>query len=143
MTRVVSRSERKGQLAHRNSKLSMVGGVRSILLKAASRGEKVTYGTLMRTFGLSRGKALTRMISAVDYQEYASHAPGFAALVVRKDTGYPGGGYFCDSTLSPKLRRLPSRATDPRLSAAEESRVKRKQREIWRYYTKTRPSRRR
>ena len=101
----------------------------------AARGRKtVTYGTLMKRVGLSRGRALSGMIGVVDRMEYASHAPGFAAIIVRKDTGFPGGGYFCDDTLPAGLRRSQSRASDPRLSGAERDHVRRKQEEIWRFY---------
>ena len=113
------------------------------MLRAAGRGDKVTYGTLMRAFGLSRGKALTRMIAKVDHIEYASKAPGFAAIIVRKDTGYPGGGYFCDGTLPEGLRRPVSRGNDPRLSAAEQNHIKLQQRRIWSYYSRSGRSSRR
>ena len=125
------------------NQLSAVEGMRRTLLRAARRGEKVTYGTLMRTFGLSRGKALTRMIARVDHLEYASGAPGFAAIIVRKDTSYPGGGYFCDSTLPPGLRRSISRSNDPRLTAAEQNHIRQQQERIWSYYSRTARSSRR
>ena len=101
---------------------------------AARNRKTVTYGTLMKRVGLSRGRALSGMIGAVDLMEYASRAPGFAAIIVRKDTGFPGGGYFCDDTLPAGLRRSQSRASDPRLSGAERDHVRRKQEEIWRFY---------
>lgn len=81
------------------------------------------------------------MISAVDRLEYASGAPGFAAIVVRKDTGYPGGGYFCDDALPFGLRRPASRRNDPRLSEDERNCVRRKQEEIWSYYAGASPRR--
>lgn len=118
----------------RSNQDSMVEDIRKTLLRAACNGETVTYGTLMRRFGLSRGKALTGMIAKVDRREYASGAPGFAAIVVRKDTGYPGGGYFCDDSLPPRLRRPRSRASDPRLSKGERSHISRQQAVIWEYY---------
>jgi len=110
----------------------------------AARGRKtVTYGTLMRRIRLSRGRALSGMIGAVDRMEYAALAPGFAAIIVRKDTGFPGGGYFCDDALPTRLRRPQSRASDPRLSSAEREHVRRKQEEIWRFYGEGRHSARR
>jgi len=117
--------------------------MRKILLSAAGRGETVTYGKLMRTFGLSRGKALSGMIGEVDRREYATGAPGFAAIVVRKDTGYPGGGYFCDDTLPPQLRRPKSRANDPVLTTVERDHIKRQQKRIWEHYSRAARSRRR
>ncbi|HYB45106.1 MAG TPA: hypothetical protein VEC92_01155 [Nitrososphaerales archaeon] len=139
MTRPESKRGGKGS-PRPSSGASLIEGARRVLLRAANRGETVTYGTLMKAFGLSRGRALTGMISAVDQRECASHAPGFAAIIVRKDTGYPGGGYFCDATLPPTLRRPLSRASDPRLSPAERNYIRKKQREIWECYARTRPS---
>lgn len=74
------------------------------------------------------------MIGAVDEAEYARGAPGFAAIVVRKDTSLPGGGYFCDISLSPRLRRSRGRATDPRLSSEEKAHILAQRKRIWQYY---------
>ena len=89
----------------------------------------------MRILGISRGPPLFNAISAVDRDEYHRGAPGFAAIIVRKDTGFPGGGFFCDDSLPEALRRPFSRASDPRLSAAEMNYVKEAQRRIWDYYS--------
>ncbi|MDG6983162.1 MAG: hypothetical protein JRN28_01190 [Nitrososphaerota archaeon] len=85
--------------------------------------------------GISRGHPLFEAIAAVDRAEYARGAPGFAAIIVRKDTGFPGGGFFCDDGLPPSLRRPFSRASDPTLSAAEMNYVKGAQKKIWDYYS--------
>lgn len=144
MTRAMPRhGKRSRRKIHHHGSKFVVEGMRRILLNAASRREIVTYGTLIRAFGLSRGRALTRMISAVDQGEYAINAPGFAAIVVRKDTRYPGGGYFCDDALPVKLRRPASGTNDPRLSLVERDYVRRKQEEIWAYYARTSLSARR
>lgn len=90
----------------------------------------------MKLLGISRGRPLLDAILAVDRGEYARGAPGFAAIIVRKDTGFPGGGFFCDDDLPPSLRRPFERASDPRLSAAEMNFVKEAQRKIWDYYSK-------
>lgn len=90
----------------------------------------------MKLLGISRGKPLYDAIAAVDRAESAKGAPGFAAIIVRKDTGFPGGGFFCDDDLSPSLRRPFERASDPRLSAAEANYVKEAQRRTWDYYSK-------
>jgi hypothetical protein len=121
----------------RGFKTSTVEGMRKTLLPAARRGETVTYGELMKMFGLSRGKALSGMIGMVDRREYASGAPGFAAIIVRKDTGYPGGGYFCDDALPPELRRPKSKANDSVLSSVERDHIIRQRRRIWAYYSRT------
>lgn len=100
---------------------------------ARARGT-LTYGQLMRMLGISRGRPLFEAISAVDRAERAKGAPGFAAIIVRKDTGFPGGGFFCDDELPPGLRRPFEQASDPHLSAAEMNYVKEAQRRIWDYY---------
>jgi hypothetical protein len=91
----------------------------------------------MRRHGLSRGRPLTNAIGEVDRLEAVLGAPGFAALVVRKDTGFPGGGYFCDDELPPNLRRSKERRTDPRLSSAEKDHILKQQKKIWKFYGKT------
>jgi hypothetical protein len=109
--------------------------LRQELLKAARAHGTLTYGELMRLMGVSRGRPLFEAIVAVDRAEYARGAPGFAAIIVRKDTGFPGGGFFCDDDLPPHLRRPFSKASDPRLSAAEMNYVKEAQRKLWAYYS--------
>ena len=94
----------------------------------------------MKKFRLSRGRALTSLIGDSDRLESAAGAPGFAAIVVRKDTGYPGGGYFCDDELPESLRRPRSRSTDPHLSESEKDFIRRRQLEIWKHYGSLRSS---
>ena len=108
---------------------------RELARTARSQG-KFTYGQIMKLLGISRGRQLFDAIAEVDKAEYTKGAPGFAAIIVRKDTGYPGGGFFCDDDLPPTLRRPYERASDPKLSAAEMNYVKEAQRKIWEYYSK-------
>jgi hypothetical protein len=104
------------------------------LLKAARSGRTVTYGHLMKSYGLSRGRRLSQTIGEVDRAELESGAPGFAAIIVRKDTGFPGGGYFCDDNL-PRDLRWPWRwASDPRLSPEEISHLREQQGRVWAFY---------
>lgn len=107
------------------------------LLKVAQSGRTVTYGHLMKRYGLSRGLRLSQTIGEVDRSELDNGAPGFAAIIVRKDTGFPGGGYFCDDDLARALRRPRSRASDPRLSLTEVVHVKEQQQKIWAFYRDT------
>ncbi len=109
--------------------------LRQELVRAARARGTLTYGQLMKILGVSRGKPLFEAIVAVDRDEYARGAPGFAAIIVRKDTGFPGGGFFCDDDLPPSLRRPFERASDPKLSAAEMNYVKEAQKKIWDYYS--------
>ena len=108
------------------------------LLKAARAKSKVTYGELMKRYHLSRGRPLIRAIGQIDRLEYERGAPGFAAIIVRRDTGFPGGGYFCDDDLPPELRRISKSRTDPRLTLAEKDYVIEQQKRIWTHYTRTR-----
>lgn len=108
--------------------------LREQLIGAAKARGTLTYGELMKLLGISRGRPLFDAIVEVDRAEYAKGAPGFAAIIVRKDTGFPGGGFFCDDTLPPSLRRPFSRANNPKLSASEMNYVKEAQRKIWDYY---------
>jgi hypothetical protein len=88
----------------------------------------------MKIMDVSRGRPLWEAIVEVDKAEYAKGAPGFAAIIVRKDTGFPGGGFFCDDSLPPSLRRPFEKAADSRLTAAEMNYVKEAQKKIWDYY---------
>ena len=114
---------------------SDIEGLRKELLRVARARGTLTYGEFMRILGISRGSPLFEAISAVDRDEYRRGAPGFAAIIVRKDTGFPGGGFFCDDGLPQSLRRPFSRANDPKLSAAEMNYIKEAQRKIWDYYS--------
>jgi len=112
--------------------------VRRELLRAARERRTVTYGYLMRRFRLSRGApgggGVVGVVGEVDRSEARRGAPGFAAIVVRKDTGYPGGGFFCWDGVPPALRRAKREGPNPRLSDAEKRYVRALQEEIWSHY---------
>ncbi|MDG6901139.1 MAG: hypothetical protein JRM80_04180 [Nitrososphaerota archaeon] len=112
-----------------------IDALREELLRAARARGTLTYGQLMKILGISRGRPLFDAIVEVDRAEYAKGAPGFAAIIVRKDTGFPGGGFFCDNDLPASLKRPFSRADDPKLSAAEINYVKEAQKKIWDHYS--------
>ncbi len=118
------------------SSASGIESVRKELVRAAKARGTLTYGELMKLLGISRGRPLFDAIVEVDRAENARGAPGFAAIIVRKDTGFPGGGFFCDDSLPPSVRRPFSRANDPKLSASEMNYVKEAQKKIWDYYSK-------
>ena len=118
--------------------------VRIELLKAAVERKTVTYGYLMQKFGLSHGSAeggtVVGMFGEIDRLEHRKGAPGFAAIVVRKDTGYPGGGFFCWDDVPTELRRPNGLGNNYSLSEAEKSYVRNEQEKIWQYYQKYYPS---
>lgn len=115
---------------------SRLRGMRAFLHSAARSRRTVNYGRLMKRYGLSRGRALSLAIGEVDRAEQATGAPGFAPIIVRKDTGFPGGGYFCDDELPKALRRPRRRASDPRLSPAEVDYLRGQQRRTWAFYAR-------
>ncbi|MGA2664019.1 MAG: hypothetical protein ABSF83_03660 [Nitrososphaerales archaeon] len=112
--------------------------VRAELVRAALERRTVTYGHLMARFGLARGdeagKTVVGVLGEIDRAEYVSGAPGFAPIVVRKDTGYPGGGFFCWEDIPADLRRPKERGNDPKLSQAEKEFVRGQQERVWSYY---------
>jgi hypothetical protein len=92
----------------------------------------------MKKFRISRGHpkgvGIGGVIGEIDRDEYERGAPGFAALVVRKDTGYPGGGYFYDADLPIGLRRTKNGSLSPKLTEIEKRHVAAQQERIWNYY---------
>jgi len=134
----VMRPTKPSRLARSGRTSALRDDVRRELLKAASDHRTVTYGLLMRKFGVSRGapggKGIADVIGEIDRHEARKGAPGFAEIVVRKDTGFPGGGFFTWDGLPPGLRRPKSEGSNPRLSDAERRCVRGLQEEIWSYY---------
>ncbi len=112
--------------------------MRKELLRAAKEGRTVTYGHLMKKFELLRGgpgeESVVGVLSEIDTQEYSNGAPGFAAIVVRKDTGFPGGGFFCWDDLPKNIKRQKDQSQSPRLSEAEKRYIRAQQEKIWAYY---------
>jgi hypothetical protein len=98
----------------------------------------VTYGHLMKKFGIPRGRAggkgITAVIGEIDRYEEQRKAPGFGAIVVRRDTGFPGGGFFCYAELPVGLRRSRNQGANPRLSSVEKRYVTKEQQKIWDHY---------
>lgn len=118
--------------------------MRKELIKAAVERRTVTYGYLMEKFGISRGssggESVVGALGEIDKDEYRNGAPGFAAIVVRKDTGYPGGGFFCWDGIPVELRRPNGEGQNPRLSESEKRYVEAERERIWTYYRIHHPS---
>jgi hypothetical protein len=104
--------------------------MRRVLVEAAFERKTVTYGQLMKRFGLSRGSGpgntVVGALDEIDRAERAAAAPGFAAIVVRKDTGYPGHGFFARG-----------RKGGSRLTTDEKDYADREKERIWSYYRQT------
>ncbi len=112
--------------------------VRDELIEVAKKRRTVTYGYLMKKFRISRGHprgfGIAGVIGEIGRHEHERGAPGFGAIVVRKDTGYPGGGYFCYDNLPRGLRRGRDKGANPRLSGAEKEYIDAERETIWNYY---------
>jgi hypothetical protein len=109
------------------------------LERTARKRRTVTYGHLMKRFRMTRGRGrngVVHIIGEIDLYENKRGGPGFGAIVVRKDTGYPGGGYFCYDDLPVGLKRPRKQNANPRLSYAEKEHIKWMQKTIWDYYRK-------
>lgn len=100
--------------------------MRRMLAEAAAARRTVTYGQLMKKFGLSRGSGrgntVVGALDQVDRAERAAGAPGFAALVVREDTGYPGLGFYA------------GRRKGSGLTPADKEYAKKEREKVWSYY---------
>lgn len=120
------------------NKVMPLDSMRKELLRAATEGRTVTYGYLMKKFELFRGgpggESVVGVLGEIDKDEYGRGAPGFAAIVVRKDTGFPGGGFFCWDDLPNDVKRPKDQGQNPKLSEAEKSYVRTQQEKIWAYY---------
>ena len=118
--------------------------MRQELIKAAVERRTVTYGYLMKKFRMSRGSVdgdtVVGALSEIDNHEYETGAPGFAAIVVRKDTGYPGGGFFCWDGVPAEARRKKDAAQNPNLSDSEKRYVDEERVKIWNYYRSRYPT---
>jgi hypothetical protein len=121
--------------------------MREELIRAAAERRTLTYGYLMERFKMSRGSSsgetVVGSLAEIDRREHAAGAPGFAAIVVRKDTGYPGGGFFTWEGLPQGLRRPHSEGQNPVLTEAERRYVDGERDHIWAYYGRRYPSQQR
>jgi hypothetical protein len=119
--------------------------VRDALIEVARKRKTITYGYLMKKFRISRGhprgSGIAGVIGKISGYENERGAPGFGAIVVRKDTGYPGGGYFCYDDLPGGLRRARSQSANPKLSRAEKEYIDAERETIWNYYQNRYPKR--
>jgi hypothetical protein len=72
--------------------------MRAILVGCARARHTITYSELTRQLTTARvhyhSPWLTRLLEALGREEAAAQRPILAALVVTKQTGMPGGGYF-------------------------------------------------
>jgi len=76
-----------------------VENMRRVLIGVAQRGETISYGVLAQEIGMHhRDPKFMVLLTAVCRQETALNRGRLCALVVRKSSGIPGGGYFTYKT---------------------------------------------
>jgi hypothetical protein len=72
--------------------------MRGILVACAQAGHTIAYSELTRELQSTRlhyrAPLLSRLLALVNDREEAQGRPGLAALVVNKQMGWPGAGYF-------------------------------------------------
>lgn len=72
--------------------------MRDILVERARERHTITYGVLARAIGAARlqprSRGFTALLGAACAFEDSEGRPMIGSLVVKKDTGIPGAGYF-------------------------------------------------
>lgn len=75
--------------------------MRSILIGMARLCATITYSELASLIGMApmhhRAPLFHQLIRDMDADEAAAGRPSLAALVVRKDSGIPGAGFYADA----------------------------------------------
>lgn len=75
----------------------MTGAIRERLFEVARTGETITYGELGQAVGVTGpriGHRLRPYLDAIDRAEHARGRPLLCSLVVRRDSGRAGRGFF-------------------------------------------------
>jgi len=114
--------------------------VREKLIEVARKGETITYGDLMKSFGISR-RHIGAVVGEISGHEYSEGRPLISAIVVRSNSststcpkGVPGGGFFGLSGVPGRLKRPEDAYGDSRLTGSEQQFVREQQEEVWKYW---------
>ena len=120
--------------------------VRQKLISVAKRGETITYGELMREFGIPRGHpkpgiGIGHVVGIISEHEHSKRRPLISAIVVRASSGtaicpkgVPGGGFFGLPGIPSHLIRSESAWADSRLNGEEQEFIKNEQEKVWLYW---------
>jgi hypothetical protein len=119
--------------------------VRQRLIEVARNRKTITYGELMKEFGIPRGHrkpgiGIGHVVGAISEHEYSHGRPLISAIVVRAysesticPNGAPGGGFFGLSGIPSQLIRSENNWGNP-LTNEERNFVKAEQEKIWNYW---------
>ena len=119
--------------------------VRKKLIEVAKNGETITYGALMKEFGIPRGHqkpeiGIAGAVDAINGYERAKGHPLLSAIVVRANSktkicpkGHPGGGFFGLEGIPGHLKRFKDH-TKATLTTGEKEFVREEQEKVWSYW---------
>ena len=107
-----------------------------LIVESAKKGRTITYGEIMRKCGIPRGqpthngKAIGDVVGRISEWTRENWGIYLSAIVVHKDTGYPGGGFFGLSGIPAEFARDEAGWDDRRLTADERSFLSKRQQEV-------------
>jgi hypothetical protein len=110
-----------------------------LLIRAAQKERTVGYGPIMRACGIPRGqavdngKAIGNIVGVISEWTFERWGVYLSSIVVHKDTGYPGGGFFGLPGMPSRFRRDSSRWTDQALSADEKAFIDKRQEDVFKW----------
>jgi hypothetical protein len=108
-----------------------------LIWESAKRGRTITYGEIMRKCHVPRGqpvrngKAIGDVVGLISEWTRERWGVYLSAIVVHKNTSYPGGGFFGLPEIPAKLARDEAGWTDQRLTADEKLFLRNCQREVF------------
>jgi hypothetical protein len=107
--------------------------VRRKLVETARKGGRITYGELMRSFGIARGRSIGRVLEEICLHETSEGRPPLGSIVVLRGGDYPSGGF---------LAVFPGRYSGLRRDDPRARRLMREDQErTWEYWRRARPAR--
>lgn len=69
-------------------------GVRRRLIETARNGARITYGEIMRAFGVARGRHIGKVLEEICMHEVSNGRPPLGSVVVLKGSDYPSSGFL-------------------------------------------------
>lgn len=108
-----------------------------LIVESAKKGQTITYGEIMRKCRIPRGqpthngKAIGDVVGRIREWTWENRGIYLSAIVVHKDTGYPGGGFFGLSGIPSKFARDEAGWSDRKLTTAEKSFLSKRQQEAF------------
>lgn len=108
-----------------------------LIVKAAKQGRIITYGEIMRKCRIPRGqpthngKAIGDVVGRISEWTWENWGVYLSAIVVHKNTGYPGGGFFGLPGIPGEFARDEAGWADQRLTADEKAFLGKRQQEAF------------